>query len=89
VYFVVPVAIASMVQLDPTVPLAVKRPAALMVPHFAVQLTGMLAVNCCVLPCGVLADTGVMTIADTTLIEALALPLPLVAVAVTLHVVLG
>jgi len=89
VYFVVPVAIASMVQLDPTVPLAVKRPAALMVPHFAVQLTGILAVNCCVLPCAVLADTGVMTMADTTATAPLAVPLPLVAVAVTLHVVLG
>jgi hypothetical protein len=78
-----------MVQLDPTVPLAVKRPDALMVPHFAVQVTGMLAVNCCVLPCGVLAETGVITIADTTVTAALTLPLPFVAVAVTLQVVLG
>jgi len=87
VYFVVPLAMASMVQFVPTVPLAVNRPVALIVPHFAVQVTGMLAVNCCVCPCGVLADTGVITMADTTVMPALALLLEFVAV--TLHVVLG
>jgi hypothetical protein len=80
---------AAMVQLDPTVPLAVNRPVALMLPHFAVHVTGMLAVNCCVFPCGVLADTGVITIGDTTVTLAVALPLPLVAVAVTLQVVVA
>ncbi len=88
-YFGDVAAMASMVQLDPTAPLAVYRPVELMVPHFAVQVTAMLAVNCCVLPCGVLAETGVITIGETTLIVAVAAPLPLVAVAVTLHVVLG
>ena len=85
----VPVAIASMVQFDPTVPLAVYRPVELTVPHFAVQDTGILAENCWVCPCGVLADSGVITMAEITVTAALALPLPLVAVAVTLQVVLG
>jgi hypothetical protein len=83
------VAMASMVQLEPAVPLAVYNPVELMVPHFAVQVTGMLAENCCVLPWGVLADDGVITIGETTLTVAVALPLPLVAVAVTLQVVEG
>ena len=34
-----------------------------MVPHLAVHVTGMFALNCCVCPCGVFADAGVMTIA--------------------------
>jgi hypothetical protein len=89
VYFTVPDAIASMVQLVPTVPLAVYRPVALMVPHFAVHVTGMFAVNCCVCPCGVFADTGVMMMAETTVTFAVLVPLPLVAVPVTVHVVLG
>ena len=84
-----PVAIASMVQLVPTVPLAVNKPLELMLPHFAVQDTGMLALNCCVCPCGVFADTGVITIGDATVTLAVALPLPFVAVAVTLHVVVA
>lgn len=79
----------SMVQFDPTVPLAVKRPVALIVPHFAVHVTGMLAVNGCVFPCGVLADAGVITIGEITFTIALAAPVPFVAVAVTLQVVLG
>ena len=83
------VAMPSMVQFEPTVPLAVYSPLALMVPHFAIQVTGMLAVNCCVWPCGVLAETGVITMGDTTVTLALALPLPSVAVAVTLQVVVG
>ena len=89
VYFTVPVAMASMVQLVPTGPLALYRPLALMVPHLAVHVTDMFAVNCCVCPCGVFADVGVITIADTTVTLAVLLPLPLVAVAVTVHVVLG
>ena len=72
VYFTVPVAIASMVQLVPTVPLAVYRPVELMVPHFAVHVTGMFAVNCWVCPCGVFADAGVMTIGETTVTLAVA-----------------
>ena len=88
-YFTVPVAIASIVQLVPTVPLAVYSPLALIVPHFAIHVTGMFAVNCCVFPCGVFADVGVMVIGDVTVIFALTLPLPLVAFAVTVQVVLG
>jgi hypothetical protein len=49
----------------------------------------LLAVNCWVLPCGVFADTGVITMGDTTVTLAVALPLPSVAVAFTLQVVLG
>ena len=60
-----------------------------MVPHFAVQVTGILAVNCWVCPCGVLAETGVITMGETTVTVAEAAPLPLVAVAVTLQVELG
>lgn len=89
VYCTVPVAIASMVQLVPTVPLAVKRPVALMVPHLAVHVTGIFALNCCVCPCGVFADTGDMTIGETIVTLAVLLPLPLVAVPVIVHDVLG
>jgi hypothetical protein len=89
VYFTVPVAIASMVQLVPTVELAVYRPLELMVPHFAVHETGMFAVNCWVFPCGVLADDGVMVMAEITVTLAVTLPLPFVAFAVTVHVVEG
>ena len=89
VYFTVPVAIPSMVQLVPTVPLAVYRPVELMVPHFAVQVTGMLAVNCCVCPCGVFADGGVIVMGEVTVTLDVALPLPLVAVAVTVHPVVA
>jgi len=89
VYFTVPVAIASIVQFVPTVPLAVYSPVEVIVPHFAIHVTGMLAVNCCVFPCGVFADVGVMTIGDVTVTFAVTLPLPLVAFAVTVHVVLG
>jgi len=49
----VPVAIASIEQTDPGVPLAVKRPDEVIVPQVALQVTGALAENCCVLPCGV------------------------------------
>jgi hypothetical protein len=89
VYLTVPVAIPSMVQFDPTGPLAVYSPAEVMLPHLAIHVTGTLAVNCCVLPCAVLAEMGVITIGETIVMDALALPLPLVAVAVTLHVVVG
>jgi hypothetical protein len=78
-----------MVQSVPIAAVAVKRPPEVIVPHFAVQFTGMEAVNCCVDPCGVVADTGVMTIGETTVISAVALPLPPVAVAVTTQPVLA
>lgn len=73
----------------PIAAVAVKRPPGVIVPHFATQVTGMEAVNCCVDPSGVVAATGVMMIGDTTVIFAVALPLPFVAVAVTTQVVLG
>jgi len=75
-----------MEQLVPTVPLAVYSPVEVMVPHFAVHVTGMFAVNCWVLPCGVFADGGVIVIGDVTVTLAVTLPLPLVAVALTVHV---
>ena len=59
-----------------------------MVPQLAVvivQVIGTLALNCCVLFCGVVAYCGVMVIGDTTLTMLLALPLPSVAVAVTVQ----
>jgi hypothetical protein len=89
VYFTVPVAIAWIVQFVPTVPLAVYSPLELMVPHLAVHVTGIFAVNCCVFPCGVFADVGEMVIAEITVTLALTLPLPLVAFAVTVHVAEG
>jgi hypothetical protein len=60
-----------------------------MVPHFAVQVTGWLAVNCRVFPCAVCAETGVITIGETTVTLTVALPLPSAASAVTAQVVLG
>ena len=56
-------------------------------PHFADHVTGMLAENCCVFPCDVAAETGVITIGDTTVKLAVAFPLELVAV--TVQVVWG
>jgi hypothetical protein len=85
----VPVAIPSMVQLEPTAALAVNRPPVVMDPHLAVQVTGALAVNCWVFPCGVLAETGDMVMGETIVTLAVAAPLPLVAVAVTVQVVVG
>jgi hypothetical protein len=79
------VEIASIVQLDPTGALAVKSPPAVIVPHLAIHVTGMLAVNCCVFPCGVFAEAGVMTMGETTVTVAVELPLPLVAFAVTVQ----
>ena len=76
-------------QYVPIAAVAVKRPPAVIVPHFTVQFTGTEALNCCVDPSGVVAATGVMMIGDTTVISAVALPLPSVAVAVTTQVVLG
>jgi hypothetical protein len=69
----------------PTGALAVYRPPLVIVPHLAVHVTGALAVNCWVCPWGVVADTGVITMGDTTFTLAVALPLPLVAVAVMVH----
>jgi hypothetical protein len=46
-------------------------------------------VNCWVFPCGVFAETGVITIGETTVTLTVALPLPSVAFAVTVQVVLG
>jgi hypothetical protein len=89
VYLTVPVEIASIVQLDPTGALAVKSPPAVIVPHLAIHVTGMLAVNCCVFPCGVFAEAGVMTMGDTMSTSAVALPLPLIATAVIWHEVAG
>lgn len=53
-----------------------------MEPQPAVHVTGALALNCCVCPCGVVAETGVITIGETTVTLAVPLPLPFVAVAV-------
>ena len=77
---------ASMVQLEPTVPLAVKNPDALMLPQLAVQFTGALAVNCWVWPCAVFAETGVMIMGETSVMLAAADdPEPSFAVAVTVQ----
>jgi hypothetical protein len=85
VYFGFPVAIPSTVQKVPTDPAAVKRPPAVIEPQPAVHATGTLAVNCCVIPRGVVADTGVIMIGETTVTVAVELPLPLVAFAVTVQ----
>jgi hypothetical protein len=77
------------VQDLPIAAVAVKRPPEVIVPHCTVQFTGLEALNCCVDPCGVIAATGVMMIGETTVIFAVALPLPSVAVAVTTQVRLG
>jgi hypothetical protein len=82
VYFVVPIAIPSIVQYFPTAALAVYSPPEVIDPHAAVHVTGALAVNCCVCPCGVIAETGVITIGDTTEGFVVAVWPPLVAVAV-------
>ena len=54
-------------------------------PHFAAQVTDALAVNCCVCPWGVIADTGVMTMGETTFGFVVAVWPPLVAVAIMVH----
>ena len=61
----------------------------MIVPHFAVHVTCMFAVNCCVCPCGVFADAGLMMMGETTVTLAVLLPLPFVAVAVTVQLVLA
>jgi hypothetical protein len=83
------VAVPTMVQDVPTVAVAVKRPLAVIVPHFAVQATGAEVVNCCVCPSTVVADTGVITIGETIVRLAVAVPLPSAAVAFIVQVVLG
>jgi hypothetical protein len=50
-------------------------------PQDALHVTGMLAVNCCVCPCTVLAVAGVMVMGEVTFTPVEALPLPLVEVA--------
>jgi hypothetical protein len=82
VYLGLPVAIPSTVQKVPTDPEAVKRPPAVIEPQAAIQVTGTLAANCCVIPKGVVADTGVITIGETTVTAATERPLPSVAFAV-------
>ena len=82
-------AIPSIVQLVPTGALAVYNPPAVIVPHFAIHFTGALDVNCCVFPCTVRAETGVIVIGDTMFTLAVDAPLPFVAVAVTIQPVLG
>jgi len=77
------------VQGVPIAAVALKRPPAVTEPHFALQVTGAEALNCCVDPSGVVAETGVMMIGDTRVTLAFALPLPSFAVAVTTQVVLG
>ena len=58
----------------------------MIVPHAAVQVTGAEALNCCVLPCGVLAETGDMIIGETTITFVVPVAPPLVAFAVTVQV---
>ena len=78
-----PVAVAVMVQLVPAVPDAVNSPPLVILPHDAAQLTAMLAVNCCVAPCGVDAEAGVMLSGLVMVaIVASVWPVPSVAVAV-------
>jgi hypothetical protein len=74
-----------MLHFDPAAPLAVNNPAALIDPHVALHVTAALAVNCCVWPCTVEADAGVMLIGEVTAAVVLALPPPVVEVAVIVH----
>jgi hypothetical protein len=83
------VATPSMVQDDPMAAVAVNRPPAVIAPHLALQVTGTEAVNCCVFPSVVVADSGVITIGETMVRLAVAVPLPSPAVAFTVQVVLG
>jgi len=85
VYFGLVVAMPWMVQYVPTVALAVKSPPEVIEPHAAVQVTGALAVNCWVCPCGVVAAAGVITMGETTFTLAVELPEPSVATAVIVH----
>src|ERR1700692_2767189 len=85
VYAGVPVAIASMVHFDPALALAVNNPAVLIDPHDALHVTAAFAVNCCVCPCAVAAVAGVIVMGEVTAAVVLALPAPVVDVAVTVH----
>src|SRR5450631_311937 len=73
VYAVPPVAVAVIVQTDPCVVDAVKRPEELMLPQVAVHATAMLAVNCWVSPAPVVVLAGDMAIGEVTVTFALAL----------------
>jgi hypothetical protein len=70
--------------VDPAEPLAVKSPVEVIEPQLEVHNTGTFAVNCCVRPCGVVAEFGVIVIGEVTVavVEAFA---PLLADAVTTH----
>jgi hypothetical protein len=83
------VATPSIVQDVPTAAVAVKSPPAVIVPHFALQITGAEAVNCWVCPGDVVAETGVITIGETIVRLDVAVPLPSVAVAFMVQAVLG
>ncbi len=74
-----PVAVAWILQLVAGAADAVKRPAGEMEPQEADQLTGMLAVNCWVPFCGVLAEAGVMTRGELMVATAEAVCAPLLA----------
>ena len=71
--YAVPVeAVAVILQALPCVADAVNKPFAAMLPHEAAHMTGELAVNCCVCPCGVLALEGVITMGELTVAMAVA-----------------
>ena len=59
-------AVAVIVQAPPAATEAVKRPPAVMLPQLAAQVTGALAVNCCVRPSAVLALAGEMVMGEVT-----------------------
>ena len=61
------------------------KPPLVIDPHDALQVTAVFAVNCCVCPCGVLAEAGVIVIGEVTFAVVEAVPVPLVAVAVTVQ----
>src|SRR4051812_40752506 len=64
---------------------AVNRPLVLIVPQDAAQLTDIFAENCWVLPTVVVAPAGVMVIGEVMFTVVDAVPLPSVALPVTLH----
>jgi hypothetical protein len=73
-------------QMEPGTEGAVNKPVASTVPQEADHVAGILAVNCCVRFCAVVAEAGVMTKGDVTDTTADAvLPVPSVAVAVTVQ----
>lgn len=71
-----------MVQTEPCVPEAVKRPAAVMLPQEEVQAAAMLAVNCCVAPEAVVVLMGESVNGEVTVAVAVALPVPKAGLAV-------